>query len=86
MKSYVFKGRNRQFYFIFASDYIRQNATNCHFSNSDSWVILSEIEQRIKSKIEAVGTPLKNLIHNEQNVRSLLLQKLRFVLALANLL
>src|SRR5690606_6216528 len=30
------------------SDYFRQNATNCHFSNSESWVILSEIEQRIK--------------------------------------
>jgi hypothetical protein len=25
----------------------------------DSWVVLSPIEQRIKAKIEAVGTPLK---------------------------
>ena len=30
------------------------------FSTSDSWVILSEIEQSIKRKIEAVGTPLKD--------------------------
>ena len=30
------------------------------FSSSDSWVILSEIEQSIKRKIEAVGTPLKD--------------------------
>ena len=42
------------------SDYFRQNATVCRFSNSESWVILSEIEQRIKAKIEAVGTPLKD--------------------------
>ena len=32
----------------------------CDFSNSDSWVILSPIEQSIKRKIEAVGIPLKN--------------------------
>ena len=30
------------------------------FSSSDSWVILSEIEQSIKRKIEAVGSPLKD--------------------------
>ena len=30
------------------------------FSSSDSWVILSPIEQSIKRKIEAVGTPLKD--------------------------
>ncbi|QTQ15587.1 Eco57I restriction-modification methylase domain-containing protein [Treponema parvum] len=28
--------------------------------NGNSWVILSDIEQRIKRKIEAAGTPLKN--------------------------
>jgi hypothetical protein len=27
---------------------------------ADSWVVLSPIEQRIKAKIEAVGTPLKD--------------------------
>ena len=32
----------------------------CDFSTSDSWVILSPIEQSIKRKIEAVGTPLKD--------------------------
>ncbi|WP_255577426.1 Eco57I restriction-modification methylase domain-containing protein [Elizabethkingia sp. JS20170427COW] len=42
------------------SDYFRQNATVCNFSKGESWVILSEIEQRIKAKIEAVGTPLKD--------------------------
>ena len=41
------------------SDYFRQNSVKANFSNSDSWVILSDIEQRIKAKIEAVGTPLK---------------------------
>ena len=30
------------------------------FDNSASWVILSPIEQSIKRKIEAVGTPLKD--------------------------
>ncbi|WP_213278972.1 TaqI-like C-terminal specificity domain-containing protein [Chryseobacterium indologenes] len=41
------------------SDYFRQNSVKANFSSSDSWVILSDIEQRIKAKIEAVGTPLK---------------------------
>ena len=41
------------------SDFIRQNINICSFSSSYSWVILSEIEQRIKAKIEAVGIPLK---------------------------
>ena len=36
------------------------NSTVCDFSTSDSWVILSPIEQSIKRKIEAVGTPLKD--------------------------
>jgi hypothetical protein len=42
------------------SDYVRQQNSICDFSTSDSWVILSPIEQSIKRKIEAVGTPLKN--------------------------
>ena len=43
------------------SDYIKQNSVEgCRFDSSESWVILSEIEQRIKAKIEAVGTPLKD--------------------------
>jgi hypothetical protein len=42
------------------SVFINQNATSCSFDTSESWVILSPIEQRIKAKIEAVGTPLKN--------------------------
>ena len=42
------------------SDFVQQQNSICDFSNSDSWVILSPIEQSIKSKIEAVGTPLKD--------------------------
>jgi len=39
---------------------VQQQGTSCDFSGSDSWVILSPIEQSIKRKIEAVGTPLKD--------------------------
>ena len=39
---------------------MQQQNTVCDFSTSDSWVILSPIEQSIKRKIEAVGTPLKD--------------------------
>ncbi|MDR3246120.1 MAG: Eco57I restriction-modification methylase domain-containing protein [Prevotellaceae bacterium] len=42
------------------SVFIRQHGTVCSFSTDESWVILSPIEQRIKAKIEAVGTPLKD--------------------------
>ena len=42
------------------SVFVQQQATECHFTGSDSWVILSPIEQSIKRKIEAVGTPLKD--------------------------
>ena len=42
------------------SVFIRQNASICNFGTEDSWVVLSPIEQRIKVKIEAVGTPLKD--------------------------
>ena len=38
---------------------MRQHSV-CDFSTSESWVILSPIEQSIKRKIEAVGTPLKD--------------------------
>ncbi|WP_312365052.1 Eco57I restriction-modification methylase domain-containing protein [Sphingobacterium sp.] len=40
--------------------YFRQNATVCNFPKRESWIVLSEIEQRIKAKIEAVGVPLKD--------------------------
>ena len=39
--------------------YVRQHGEKITFSSDESWVILSEIEQRIKAKIEAIGTPLK---------------------------
>ena len=42
------------------SVFVKRNATLCAFASSDSWVILSPIEQSIKRKIEAVGTPLKD--------------------------
>ena len=40
---------------------MQQQNTVCDFNSSESWVILSPIEQSIKRKIEAVGTPLKDL-------------------------
>lgn len=42
------------------SVFVQQQGTFCDFSGGDSWVILSPIEQSIKKKIEAVGTPLKD--------------------------
>ena len=42
------------------SDFVQQQNSICEFATSDSWVILSPIEQSIKKKIEAVGTPLKD--------------------------
>ena len=42
------------------SDFVQQQSSICSFATSDSWVILSPIEQSIKRKIEAVGTPLKD--------------------------
>jgi hypothetical protein len=46
-------------YFI-SSVFVRQQGALCRFDKAESWVILSPIEQRIKAKIEAVGTPLKD--------------------------
>ena len=42
------------------SDFVRLNGSMCTFNGSDSWVILSPIEQSIKNKIESVGTPLRD--------------------------
>ena len=39
---------------------MQQEHTICDFSGSDSWVILSPIEQSIRRKIESIGTPLKD--------------------------
>ena len=39
--------------------YIRQHGGKTVFSSDESWAILSDIEQRIKAKIEKIGTPLK---------------------------
>ena len=40
--------------------FVQQQHLICAFDASESWVILSPIEQSIKRKIEAVGTPLKD--------------------------
>ncbi len=42
------------------SDFVRFSGSICTFNGSDSWVILSPIEQSIKNKIESVGTPLRD--------------------------
>ena len=42
------------------SDFVQQNSFICSFNSSDNWTILNPIEQSIKSKIDAVGIPLKN--------------------------
>ena len=39
---------------------MQQQGVECDFKGCDTWVILSPIEQSIKRKIEAVGTPLKD--------------------------
>ena len=39
---------------------MQQQNSVCDFSSSESWVVLSPIEQSIKKKIEAVGTPLRD--------------------------
>lgn len=39
---------------------MQREGTFCDFIGNNSWVILSPIEQRIKRKIESVGTPLKD--------------------------
>ena len=40
--------------------FVQQNQSISDFASSESWVILSQIEQSIKRKIEAVGKPLKD--------------------------
>ena len=42
------------------SDYVQQHSTPCTFSSSESWSILSNMEQSIKAKVESIGTPLKD--------------------------
>src|SRR5690606_13426834 len=42
------------------SVYVRQHAQLCSFDTIETWTILSPIEESIKRKIEAIGTPLKD--------------------------
>jgi hypothetical protein len=39
---------------------VTEKSTQIAFTNNSSWVILSDIEQRIKEKVERIGTPLKD--------------------------
>lgn len=39
---------------------MQQNNSICGFNTSNSWIVLSPIEQGIKRKIETVGVPLKD--------------------------
>ncbi len=54
-KTFIVKQKLRSY----INEYLDQNKTVNKFTNSDSWIILSPIEQRIKEKIEKIGTPLK---------------------------
>lgn len=42
------------------SNFVKTESIISSFKTSDSWVILSPIEQSIKDKIESVGTPLQD--------------------------
>ncbi|MGV3632258.1 MAG: Eco57I restriction-modification methylase domain-containing protein [Bacteroidota bacterium] len=42
------------------SVFVKQKENITAFSNANSWVILSDIEKRIKEKMEKIGIPLKN--------------------------
>ena len=42
------------------SDFIQQHSIDSVFKNGESWVILSEIEQDIKRKVEEFGVPLRD--------------------------
>ena len=42
------------------SDYVQTHSVDSSYCSSDSWTILSSIEQTIKHKVEAIGTPLKD--------------------------
>ena len=51
---------NSEIWHYNTSDFVKQHKCVCSFTNSDSWAILSSIEQSIKNKIERVGTPLQD--------------------------
>ena len=40
------------------SDYVQTHSNVSEYTNGEPWIILSEIEKSIKSKVEAIGTPL----------------------------
>ena len=48
-----------QLLYTASSVYFHHHSTSCDFKTNESWIVLSPMEQRIKQKIEAVGTPLK---------------------------
>lgn len=42
------------------TEYIKKHSVKIDYKKGDSWIILNEIEQTIKEKIELIGTPLEN--------------------------
>lgn len=40
--------------------FLRRSAARCAFRGPGAWVVLSPIEQAIRRKVEAAGTPLKD--------------------------
>jgi hypothetical protein len=52
------------YYNCLFSVFVSQWSSVCSFGGAESWVILSPVEQQIKAKIEAVGTPLKDCLYN----------------------
>ena len=52
--------KNDYYYNSKKSLYFEQQLEISSFYSSESWIVLTEIEQRIKSKIESKGTPLKD--------------------------
>ena len=53
----VVAGKQNKNCLHFLSDLVLRQHSLCDFSTSESWVILSPIEQSIKRKIEAVVSP-----------------------------
>lgn len=54
------KWKKQSITYINGGDFVQRQNTVCDFSSSDSWVVLTPIEQSIKRKIEAAVTPLKD--------------------------
>ncbi len=58
--SIIRKGIDFRSHLLLKSVFVQQQGVECGLASSDPWGILSLIEQSIKRKIEATGTPLKD--------------------------